>query len=171
MVHSQFEESSALIAKLGLPMNPDKRTPPTRRLTCLGIPIGPRIGTKDELYSKFHTLVLIQLMIRLLGISLMARNLFFKFPTIDNIISQIKATQVKVLLAKIDIARAFRNLHVDPADTFKFGVKQQGKYYLDFSVSFGLLHGSVVFQLVSDAISDSMSHQGCHIFAYIDNYI
>ena len=44
------------------------------------------------------------------------------FPTIDNIVDQIKATQGRVLLAKIDVARAFRNLRVDPADAFKFGL-------------------------------------------------
>ena len=27
------------------------------------------------------------------------------------------------MLAKIDISRAFRNLRVDPADAFKFGIK------------------------------------------------
>ena len=48
------------------------------------------------------------------------RNLFdgqqflLKFPTVDHIIDQIKATEGRVLLAKIDIARAFRNLCVDP---------------------------------------------------------
>ena len=60
-----------------------------------------------------------------------------KFPTIDNIISQIKATKDRVLLAKIDIARAFRNLGVDPADAFKFGIKWQNKHYLDISAAFG----------------------------------
>ena len=45
------------------------------------------------------------------------------FPTIDNIVDQIKATQGRVLLAKIDVARAFRNLRVDPADAFKFGLR------------------------------------------------
>ena len=34
-----FLDLSALLTKLGLPMNSDKRTPPTRALTCLGIHI------------------------------------------------------------------------------------------------------------------------------------
>ena len=105
------------------------------------------------------------------------RNLFdgqqflLKFPTVDHIINQIKATEGMVLLAKIDIARAFRNLHVDPADAFKFGIKSQNKYYLDVSAAFGWTHGSSAFQLTSDAISDAMRRQGRHVFAYIDDYI
>ena len=75
------------------------------------------------------------------------------------------------MLAKIDIARAFRNLHLDPADAFKFGIKWQNKYYLDVSAAFGWVHGSAAFQLTSDAISDAMRHQGHYVFAYIDDYI
>ena len=105
------------------------------------------------------------------------RNLFdgqqflLKFPTVDHIINQIKATEGRVLLAKIGIARAFRNLLVDPADAFKFGIKWQNKYYLDVSAVVSWVHGSAAFQVTSDAISDAMRHQGHHVFAYIDDYI
>ena len=52
-----------------------------------------------------------------------SQQFLLKFPALDNIIDQIKATEGRVLLAKIDIARSFRNLCVDPADAFKFGIK------------------------------------------------
>ena len=99
------------------------------------------------------------------------QQFLLKFPTVDHIVDQIKATKGRVLLAKIDIARAFRNLRVDPADTFKFGIKWKNKYYLDVSAAFGWVHGSAAFQLTSDAISDAMRCQGRHVFAYIDDYI
>ena len=84
--------------------------------------------------------------------------MYLKFPTID---------KGKVLLSKIDIARTFRNLHVDPADAFKFGIKWQNKYYLDILAAFSWVHGSATFQLTSDAISDAMRCQGRHIVAYM----
>ena len=99
------------------------------------------------------------------------QQFLLKFPTVDHIIDQIKATEGRVLLAKIDIARAFRNLRIDPADTFKCGLKWQNKYYLDISAAFGWVHGSAVFQLTSDAICDAMRRKGRHVFAYIDDYI
>ena len=34
-----FHDLTALVTELGLPMNPDKQTPPTKRLSCLGIHI------------------------------------------------------------------------------------------------------------------------------------
>ena len=99
------------------------------------------------------------------------QQFLLKFPTVDHINDQIKATEDRVLLAKIDIARAFRNLHIDPADTFKFGLKWQNKYYLDVSAAFGWVHGSAAFQLTSDAICDAMRHKGRHVFSYNDDYI
>ena len=99
------------------------------------------------------------------------QQFLLKFPTVDNIIDQIKATEGRVLLAKIDIARAFRNLRIDPADTFKFGLKWQNKYYLHVSAAFGWVHDSAAFQLTSDAISDAMRCKGHHVFTYIDDYI
>ena len=99
------------------------------------------------------------------------QQFLLKFPTVDHIIDQIKATEGRVLLAKIDIARAFRNLCIDPADTFKFGLKWRNKYYLDVLAAFGWAHGSAAFHLMSDAISDAMRRQGRHVFAYIDDYI
>ena len=105
------------------------------------------------------------------------RNLFdgqqflLRFPTVDYTIDQIKVTESRVLLAKINMSRAFRNLPVDPADAFKFGIKWQNKYYLDVSATFGWVHGSTASQLMSDAICDAMRRQGRHVFAYIDDYI
>ena len=45
-----------------------------------------------------------------------------KLPTIDDIVSEIENLGNEALLAKIDVARAFRNLRVDPADALKFGI-------------------------------------------------
>ena len=47
------------------------------------------------------------------------------FPTIDDIANEIVSIGKDTLLAKIDVARAFRNLRVDPADALKLGIKWQ----------------------------------------------
>ena len=39
-----------------------------------------------------------------------------RFPSIDDIVKQICSHKDDVLISKIDVARACRNLHVDPAD-------------------------------------------------------
>ena len=81
-----------------------------------------------------------------------------RFPTVDYIVDNIRHNKGELLLAKIDIARAFRNLRVDPADTFKFGIRWGDQYYLDVGV-----HGSASFQMTSDAILHIMRKESCAI--------
>ena len=85
-----------------------------------------------------------------------------KFPTIDDIVNEITKDDCEKDLFKIDIARAFRNLRVDPADAFKFGIQWKGQYYLDVSMA---------FQMLSDAITYVMARQSFRIFVYIDDFV
>ena len=50
------------------------------------------------------------------------------------------------------MARAFRNLQVDPADTLKLGTKWNNDAYIDTRVTFGWVHGIALFQRISDYI-------------------
>ena len=52
------------------------------------------------------------------------------------------------VIYKIYVARAFRNLRVDPVDATKFGIHWNGLYFLDQRVAFGWTHGSAAFELV-----------------------
>ena len=94
-----------------------------------------------------------------------------KFLSIDNIVDRINCVKGEVRLTKVDVARAFRNLRVDPADALKLGIRWKGDYFLDGSAAFGWIHGSAAFQLLSNAIVFIMSQKGYHMFAYIDDYI
>ena len=72
------------------------------------------------------------------------KNLFderpftLRFPTVDNILDSIRGVQGTAMLAKIDVARAFRNLRVNPVDAFKFGINWNNEYYLDVALAFRL---------------------------------
>ena len=99
------------------------------------------------------------------------RPFTLKFPSVDDILESIRAVQGTAMLAKIDVARALRNLCVDPVDAFKFGIKWGNRFYLDVALAFGWVHGSALFQMTSDAILHIMRRHNCRIFAYIDNFI
>ena len=60
-----------------------------------------------------------------------------RFPTIDDIANDIIGCIDDPVRFNVDIACAFHNLCVDPADSLKFGVQWQGKLYLDIAVAFG----------------------------------
>ena len=94
-----------------------------------------------------------------------------KLPTIDNIVAAIEEVGEGALMAKIDVARAFRNLRVDPSDALKFGIKWDNKYFLDKEIAFRWVHGTSAFQMVSDAVTYVMSKHQHKVLAYIDDYI
>ena len=94
-----------------------------------------------------------------------------KFPSIDDIVQEICSHKDDVVISKIDVARAFRNLRVDPADALKLGITWENDVYIDVAVAFGWVHGSTAFQRVSDAVTYIMAQDGIKLFAYIDDYI
>ena len=69
-----------------------------------------------------------------------------KLPSIDTVVQDIIGTQNDPVLFKVDVARAFRNLPVDPADSLKFGPKVNNQYFLDKSVAFGWVHKTASYQ-------------------------
>ena len=94
-----------------------------------------------------------------------------RFPTIDDVLETIRHTEGPVMLTKIDVARAFRNLRVDPVDAFKFYIHWKNKFYLDVAVAFGWVHVSASFQMMSNAILYMMKNENSSIFTYIDDFI
>ena len=68
-----------------------------------------------------------------------------KFPSIDDITQSIKHATGDTVLFKVDMARAFQNLRVDPADALKLGIKWNKAFYVDLAIAFGLTHGSGSF--------------------------
>ena len=99
------------------------------------------------------------------------QNLFaLKLTSIDDIVRDI-ANATDPVLFKVDVARAFRNLRVDPADCIKFGIKWKDCYYLDGAIAFGWVHGTAAFQFCSDSIAFIMKKAGVNLHCYIDDYV
>ena len=70
----------------------------------------------------------------------------------------------------MDISRAFRHVPIDPGDLDLLGLHWD-HYYIDFSLPFGLKHGSSIFQRLSDAVSYIMKQEGHQIWNYIDDFL
>ena len=98
------------------------------------------------------------------------RPFTLKLITTDDIVKEILSLNDPMLF-KIDVARAFRNLRVDPVDVMKLGMTWRGQYYLSSAVVFGWKHGTASFQLVADAISYIMAQEGCKVLAYVDDFL
>ena len=59
---------------------------------------------------------------------------FLSFSSIDDIVKEICSHGNDAIIAKIDVARAFRNL--DPADALKLGIRWVDDIYIDVAVVF-----------------------------------
>ena len=94
-----------------------------------------------------------------------------RFPSIDDIVKEICSHKDDVVISKIDVARAFRNLRVDPANALKLCITWSNDIYIDVVVAFGWVHGSAAFQRVSEAVTFIMANAGVKMLAYIYDYI
>ena len=77
-----------------------------------------------------------QLMIRLTSLNFMAGNLPLNIPSVDDIVQDILAIDDPVIF-KVDVARAFCNLRVDPVRAIKFSISWKYQFYINLIFAFG----------------------------------
>jgi hypothetical protein len=103
--------------------------------------------------------------------SYLNKKFLLKFPTVDTICNVIKQFNHSVLLFKIDLSRAFRQLPLDPLDAAFLGISWGGKTYLDNVLPFGWRHGSAASQRVTDAVRYILKKHDITVVNYIDDFI
>ena len=92
-----------------------------------------------------------------------------KLPNLDVLIPHLERLGSHARLFKVDISRAFRNVRIDPADSLHLGICWQDKYYLDQNLPFGAVHGTAIFQRITDFIRFLMAQKGFTVYNYIDD--
>ena len=90
-------------------------------------------------------------------------------PHLDALIPQLEALGDNARLFKVDISRAFRNVRIDPGDALHLGIKWDNKFYMDRNLAFGAVHGTAIFQRITDFIRFLMARKGFRIYNYIDD--
>ena len=75
------------------------------------------------------------------------------------------------VIFKVDVARSFNNLRIDPVDAVKFGISWNDKFYVNLSVTFSWTHRSAAFQMTFDTIAFMTKDLGCKVRAYVDDYV
>jgi hypothetical protein len=94
-----------------------------------------------------------------------------KLPTVENICQVLNVLGKTVKFFKVDLARAFRRLHVDPFDIKYLGLYWRGSYYIDTAVPFGYRHGTQACMRVTDALRFVLARMGISVLNYIDDII
>jgi hypothetical protein len=80
-------------------------------------------------------------------------DFILKLPTVDHIREMINAFEGPVLIYKIDLARAFCQIPIDPLDIVNLGIEWEGNVYLNTVLPFGFRHGSAICQRITDAVN------------------
>jgi hypothetical protein len=82
----------------------------------------------------------------------------------------INNTPGEVKLFKIDLARAFTQLKIDPADIVNLGL-EVGLFFLDTSLPFGWRSGTLACQCVTDCVRYILASKCVVVANYIDDFI
>ena len=94
-----------------------------------------------------------------------------RYPTVDDIVKSVQDLGNEVLLSKIDVSRAFRNLRVDPFEYDALGLTWDGKSYIDISIPMGMKTGSALCQRTTDVIRHVMQSKNVRLYNYIEDII
>ena len=91
-------------------------------------------------------------------------NFRLSYPSVDDIVNDIANSYDNLLLYKLDISCAFRNLRIDPLDYGVMGIHWDDKYFIDVSIAFGFKHGSVQMQRLGDLVRHEMAKQSFTVY-------
>ena len=60
-----------------------------------------------------------------------------KLPNLDSILPQLEKLDQDACLFKVDVARAFKNVRINPGDAVHLGICWKGQYFLDKNLEVG----------------------------------
>ena len=77
------------------------------------------------------------------------------------------------LMAKFDVASAYRNVAIHPQDRPLLGMRWRGKYYVDMALPFGLCSAPYIFTAIADVVEWILTHNYGVTFLrhYLDDFM
>jgi len=84
----------------------------------------------------------------------------FHYASVDLAVEHISQSGPGTLMAKMDIARAYRNISVAPSDRRLLGLAWENQTYVDKVLPFGLRSAPIIFSAVADALLWIMQRKG-----------
>lgn len=102
--------------------------------------------------------------------SIYGRDTTYTLPSIRDLASLIQKAPTTAWIWKADLARAYRQLRVDPIDTPLLGFGVDAGTYIDLCPSFGCRSSSGACQRVSAAVCYIMANRGFQILAFLDDF-
>ena len=92
-----------------------------------------------------------------------------QYITVDTLIEGIMARGQGTLMAKFDVASAYRNVAIHPGDRPLLGMMWRGKYYVDMVLPFGLRSAPYIFTAIADTVQWMATHN--HGVDFLQHYL
>ena len=81
-----------------------------------------------------------------------------QYVSVDVVIEGIMARGCGTLMAKFDVASAYRNVTIHPDDRPLLGMQWRGKYFVDLVLQFGLRSAPFIFTSIADLVEWILVH-------------
>ena len=95
-----------------------------------------------------------------------------RYPTVDQAVAHILQVGQGAVLAKVDVAHAFRNIPVHPDDRHLLGMRWGNDIFIDMALPFGLRSSPKIFTAVADALEWVFRHRGVTWCThYVDDFL
>lgn len=102
--------------------------------------------------------------------SIYGKDTTYTLPSVQDLAALIQQSHTTAWLWKADLARAYRQLRVDPIDTPLLGFGVGSQIFLDLCPSFGCRSSSGACQRVSAALVYIMATKGYKVLAFLDDF-
>lgn len=95
-----------------------------------------------------------------------------RYISVEHATRAVIAKGVGALLAKIDVARAYRNIPIHPDDRWLLGMIWDGSLFIDTALPFGLRSAPKIFSAVADAVEWILRQEGVQVVMhYLDDFL
>lgn len=92
-------------------------------------------------------------------------------PSVNDAINIITALDFNVMLASVDISRAYRNFALDPLDWPLACIQHRERFYIDRCMPFGSRISSLYMQKVACMLQRALLSRGIKTVAYLDDLL
>lgn len=100
----------------------------------------------------------------------LGQDFHLSYPTVDTLAALIRAEGRGCYLFRLDLARAYRQIPVDPYDYRLLGFHWNSEFYIDTRLPFGLASAAMACQRTTSAVTYMFNQQGFPLINYLDDF-
>lgn len=90
----------------------------------------------------------------------------------DDVVECIQTLGSSILMVKIDLESAYRQIPVHPSDHHRLGIEWEGQTYIDRALPFGLRSAPKIFSAVADMMTWALYRAGITLVShYLDDFL